>query len=427
MTSRPKLSPKLRNMILFTVITFLLEGCAGIALQTQFLSSAAASEPQETQATLVQQITQTPTAANSAPTATPLPTFTPLPTATHQPTPTPTVTPYAYGPYAFAENVNPLTGSAVEAIENLDRRPMAIKITNFPRSVRPQWGLSRADHVYEYYIGDDMSRFIGVFYGQDAERIGPIRSARLFDEEVVRMYNAIFVFGWADDPVLVPFIESDLLPHLVVERPDNCPPLCRIGPKYAYNNLYTGTRELVDYLIQRGTNIDRQDLTGLRFERNLPPSGNPAESLSIRYSAISYNRWEYDPLAGRYQRFQETGDDTDGEKHYAPLKDSLTEAQLSADNVVVLHVPHEYFYKSSDTEIFDQPIEGQGSGYALREGFIYPIQWRRPDAQKLVTLYLPNGMTYPLKPGNVWFEVVGDSSEISLPQPGSWQVDFSIP
>src|SRR5688572_26807240 len=61
---------------------------------------------------------------------------TPLPPAE---TPTPQL-----GPDTFPENVNPLTGETVD-LAKLNRIPIAIKISNFPYSVRPQFGLSLAD------------------------------------------------------------------------------------------------------------------------------------------------------------------------------------------------------------------------------------------------------------------------------------------
>ncbi|NIP43226.1 MAG: DUF3048 domain-containing protein, partial [candidate division Zixibacteria bacterium] len=61
--------------------------------------------------------------------------------------------------------------------------PIAMKIPLMPRgSARPQWGLSLADHVYEYYLEKGITRFIAIFFGNNAERAGPIRSGRLFDE-----------------------------------------------------------------------------------------------------------------------------------------------------------------------------------------------------------------------------------------------------
>jgi hypothetical protein len=345
------------------------------------------------------------------------------------PTPAPTRTPfiYAYGPENFPEDINPLTGLVVKDPQLLDRRPIVIKVTNFPRSVRPQSGLSLADNVYEYYIADNFSRFVGVFYGNDASQVGPIRSARLFDAHVTRMYHGIFIFGWADDIVLNFLFAPDLKPHLIVERPDNCPPLCRIGPKTAYNTLFADTTVISSYLAKRRTNNDRQDLDGLRFEKETPPSGNPGAKIAIQYSLVSYHYWEYDRPLERYFRFQETGGHRGEAGEYAPLLDNLTQEQLSASNVIVLFVPHQYYKKSSSTDIIDQPFMGQGLGYGFRDGQVYPLTWKREAADQLPELLLPDGNRYPLKPGNSWFEIIGETSHFEELEAGTWNFEFLIP
>ena len=399
----------------------MVTGCAGALSQPQVIAPATPRAEITATATVV------PTAEPEIDHAVPTATQTAAPSAIALPTFTATPFVYAYGPGDFPERVNPLTGMPVDQPALLERRPNVIKVTNFPRSVRPQWGLSQADHVYEYYISDDMSRFVGVFYGKDAERVGPIRSARLFDAHVMRMYHGIFIFGWADDAVLNYLFAPDLKFHLIVEMDDNCPPLCRIGPKAAYNTLYADTTHIAAYLTKRRTNNDRQDLSGLRFELETPASGNRGERLAIQYSLVSYHRWEYDPLAGLYLRFQETRAKNIDEGELAPLTDSLSEAQLSATNVIVLFVPHQYFKKSSSTEIIDQPFMGQGAGYAFRDGQVYPLTWRRRAADRLPELLLPNDRLYPLKPGNTWFEIVGESTQFEQLEDGSWDFMFSIP
>lgn len=334
---------------------------------------------------------------------------------------------YAWGPEYFPTDINPLTGLPADDPQLLERRPIAIKVTNYPRSVRPQWGLSLADHVYEYYIGDGMSRFVGIYYGKDASRVGPVRSARLFDEHLMRMYRAIFVFGWADDPVLEFLVQPDLRRFLIVERADNCPPLCRIGPRGAYNNLYADTSHIAVELQKRRTNNDRQKLTGLRFEAETPKSGHPADQISIRFSPISYHRWYYNPDKGRYLRWQETEDRVQGEPVCAPLSDSLTGSQLSAANIIILLLPHRYHLRFSATVIIDQPFEGEGYGYALRDGQIYPITWSHAKPDELPRLALPNGKPYPLKPGNIWFEVLSDISTLRANGAKAWHFEFVLP
>jgi hypothetical protein len=405
------------------ILGWVISGCGGILPDGQI--SPDVTQPLEL--TTTPPVTPTSGTEASFRVDTETPTPEPLPTLTSTLTSTPEV--YEYGPDDFPADINPLTGLPGDLPSNLERRPIVIKVTNFPRSVRPQWGLSMADNVYEYYIGDDMSRFVGVFYGNDARRVGPIRSARLFDAHVTRMYHGIFIFGWADDTVLSFLFAPDLKPHLIVENENglNCPPLCRIGPKTAYNTLFADTTQIAGYLSKRRTNNDRQDLTGLRFTLETPLSGNPGEDISIRYSLVSYHRWEYDRQQGRYLRFQETGPFSDDGGQYAPLMDSLTQAQLSASNVIVLLTPHQFFKKSASTEIIDQPFMGQGVGYAFRDGQIYPLTWKREAADHLPKLLLPNGDLYPLKPGNTWLEMLGEKSHYQQLDDGTWDFEFSTP
>ena len=129
-----------------------------------------------------------PTATPVPPTATP----TPVPTATPTLTPTPDYPPQGLGPTNFPPGVNPLTGLEVKNPASLERRPIAVKVENLPREDRPQWGLSKADINYEYYTEEGTTRFIAIFYGNDAELVGPVRSARLFDLNIVPMYKSAF-------------------------------------------------------------------------------------------------------------------------------------------------------------------------------------------------------------------------------------------
>jgi len=329
----------------------------------------------------------------------------------------------------FSAEVNPLTGLKVVDPSILERRPMVIKITNFPRGVRPQWGLNLADHVYEYYIGDDLTRFIGVFYGRNAERVGPVRSARMFDEHIMRMYNGIFVFAYADDRVLDELMTTELSPYLVIETKHNCPPLCRFEHHgMAYNNLFADTATLGGYVMKQGGDNQRQNLNGLFFSSYPPPEGEPGEQVFITFTYASYHFWEYDQQRCKYFRFQEMKNNTDqSEPEYLPLLDTLDLEQVSADNLVILHVPHDVVYQSSSTTITDMPLKGDGKGFALRDGQIYAINWITNGKNNLFSLYFPDGKPYPLKPGNIWFEIIGKTSIIEQGENGRWDITFRMP
>ncbi len=351
-------------------------------------------------------------------------------------TPIPTNTPivvdllkgFGLGPDGFPVDINPLTGLRVDDPELLDRRPMVIKITNFPLSVRPQWGLTVADHVYEYYLEDELTRFVGIFYGKDAERVGPIRSARPFDEHLIRMYKGIFAFAYADDRLIDWWEDTDISPFLVFEKPDNCPPMCRIGSKNNYNTLYTDTHLLTNYVAARDFKQERQDLSGLRFERSTLDvnGGGGAQRVEIHFSPSSYNYWQYHPGTYRYYRWQDVERRAEGNEIYEPLFDSLTSQQVYADNLVILQVPIVYFFKSNSTDVYDFQLIGQGEAFALREGRIFSIQWRRPTKESMISLTFPNGAPYPLKPGNIWFEVLSQVSP-HIVNEQTWHFSFVIP
>ncbi len=354
------------------------------------------------------------------------PSSTPLPSAT--PIPQNALLSIGYGPDNFPEGMDPLTGMVAGDPALLARRPMAIKISNFPRSVRPQWGLNIADHVFEYYLEDGLTRFIGVFYGQNAERVGPVRSARPFDEHILRMYKAIFAFGYADDRVIDPWLGTDISKFLVVQHDDNCPPLCRIGPQDDYNNLYADTQKLSEYITQRGVENGGQNLNGLRFEPNPPNGGGAAQQAAVRYSSDSYNLWLYDAASGRYQRFQESENRQPGEEAYEPLYDSASGgAQVTAANVIFLMVPSDYYYQSNSTDIYDFYLMGHGTAYAMRDGRTIKIQWERYTQEQLLSLSYPGGRLYPLKPGNTWFIILSEQSIVESEVGGKWSFTFVRP
>jgi hypothetical protein len=232
-------------------------------------------------------------------------TETPVPTDTPTPEPTATYPAEGYGPADFPSDVDPLTGLKVADPSLLDRRPMLIKVSNLPRNVRPQWGLSLADIVFEYYTEEGTTRFAAVFYGNDASQVGPIRSGRFIDGDLVRGYKAVFAFGSAYVAEMDRFINSEYADRLVVEGPNT--PLTRYDPK-GFDYLMVNTADLSAYATAKGIN-GRQDLNGMSFNLTAPAGGQPATEAVVRYSGAIYNSWQYDAGLGKYIRFSDTADE----------------------------------------------------------------------------------------------------------------------
>src|SRR5688500_17320512 len=131
-----------------------------------------------------------PPAAAPTPTATPRPTdaATVIPTATtpaatSTPAPTPTAGPL--GPSGFPADVNSLPGLQVDPAA-LNRRPLLIKVSNYPEVVRPQTGLMQADHVWEHEVeGFNITRLTAVFWSNTPPHVGSVRSGRPPDLQLV--------------------------------------------------------------------------------------------------------------------------------------------------------------------------------------------------------------------------------------------------
>jgi hypothetical protein len=405
------------------LLIFLLTACNGQSAPT------ATVEPTATRAA---EATFTPLPGpTDAPSATPAENDS---TATPEVTPTipPTEQPREVGPNNMPASVNPLTGLVMADPTLLERRPVAVKVNIVPRnSTRPPWGLSFADIVYDYYHNDGYSRLHAIFYGADAELVGPVRSGRLPDAELVRMYQSIFAYGSADQTINNRFFNSDFANRLVLESnaspcpPTNTNPMCRFDPS-GYQHLLAGTSQVRTYAISKGSDNLRPNLTGMTFNQAAPANGVTGTEVITRYSLDNYTKWQYDPATGRYLRFQDKEMKEVGQEVYEPLLDRLTNQQIAADNVVVLLVPHSYFVPPPG-EIVEILLSGTGKAFAFRDGQRYEVVWNRPTVSSVLFLTFPDGTAYPFKPGNTWFQVVGTSSQATQPAESIWRYDFQMP
>lgn len=112
-------------------------------------------------------------------------TFTSVPSATS--TPQPRLAPINYGPDAkdFPAAINPLTGRAVEDPSLLDFPAVLVSISNMPITARPQAGLGFAPWIFELYIGEGTTRFMGVFYGDVPRAVPNVEGRCKVREEII--------------------------------------------------------------------------------------------------------------------------------------------------------------------------------------------------------------------------------------------------
>ena len=413
-----------RTILLLLLISFL----AACTLSGPSLSS----DPDSGTST---QLTRTPSSisdsADDAPAVLDIVSTSSTPRATRTPWPseTPSVSFDSFiriGPDNIPDHINPLTGLPVANPALLDRRPIVAKIPNYPHAVRPQSGISLADQIYEYYLEWGLTRFMAVFYGNDVDRFGPIRSGRVFDEQLMNMYNGIFVFVGADKRTFDFYEEKELDAGYFVLG-DFCPPLCRDKSMATYNNLFGNTSQVHQLILNRGLDDSRQDLSGNFFSSVSGRDDSEADDVYVNYSYANYAHWIYDPNAEQYIRYQGSVDNIDGASaQYSLHTDALTGQPITASNLIILMVPHDFYHKSSDTEVFSIDLTGSGDAYVFRDNKAYRARWHRVDEHKPLVILSSNGRNFPLKPGVTFFQVINNTSEITQFDQ-TWVFDFARP
>jgi Protein of unknown function (DUF3048) C-terminal domain/Protein of unknown function (DUF3048) N-terminal domain len=346
--------------------------------------------------------------------------------------------------------VNPLTGQSVNDPASLSLPPALVSISNFPVSARPQAGLSYAPIVYELYIGEGMTRYLAIFYGDypsqattasgsqpaakqaapDAAQatIGPIRSGRVSYEKIRKLYSGFLVMASAYKSVA-----QSLSQYTNFFGSDGS----------SVNSALIPVERLEEIAKSTGKQVDTTALSGMAFDEQAP-SGKPAQILWLPFSFKNQVFWRYDTESGAYHRFQDNAD----ARTYTEITDRLTGEPLAFENVVVLFAEHE---RISST-IFDLNLSYIDRAPALlfRDGQVHQIFWTTAngDYEKETGHLRPirfvdaQGQPFPLKPGQTWIETVTPASAVyesvdaqnwydlkTKKQPGSgvWVVNFKAP
>jgi len=370
--------------------------------------------------------TKTPTLPPT-PTPSPAATATPVPTATHTPEPTATAT-LTPAPTDTATpeptsslvqmgpDVNPLTGLRVDDEARLNRRPLAVKVPNYPPSARPQSGLSLADVVFEHEAEAALTRFTAIFLGNDVETLGPVRSMRLVDSEIVPIMRSMLVASGGHPAVKIRMTEGKPWAEgytriICPEQPflGDGGALYRIdAPDKLFElTLYTNTADLWNVTAERGVNqrVDYDDMWV--FSEVVPEDGVQATRLRITYRPdVTEVEYLYDPETNAYQRF-DVGE---------PLVDALTDEQIAPTNVIVLYVNHVDTDILADEHDRDRPwysvsiqLWGQGPGKLLRDGQVYDLTWIRENPQQeddRLIFVDDQAEQIPLRPGTTWIQLV---------------------
>lgn len=344
----------------------------------------------------------TPTLAVILPPAT----LTPIPTASLEPTPEGLTVPEGLillDAPDLENQLNPFTGEPVADRANLERRPIAVKISNYPGGyVRPQSGLSQADWVVEHMTEGSPTRFTAIFYGKTPETVGPVRSARLIDVELPIMYDAALAFSGASIGVSQKLGRSEFSDRLLRDGTDGYYRTGDTSKPYEHT-LYAHPANFWQVLEQNGLNTPPKFSGFMAFNSQPPSGGQPVSEIHLDFRGGVTADWAYDPATNRYLRW------TDGEVHV----DALTGEQLSAVNVMVVIARQELdvticeFQTETGCNAYSLQVQiwGEGAAILFRDGQRFDGRWERVNRVDLLTFYDAAGNVLPFQIGNTWLEM----------------------
>ncbi|MFF4534636.1 DUF3048 domain-containing protein [Streptomyces aureus] len=264
---------------------------------------------------------------------------------------------------------------------------LAVKIDNAP-DARPQTGLDAADVVYAEQVEGGLSRLMAVFATTLPDSVGPVRSARESDLELLRQFHdPTLAFSGAQHKLLPLIDDAPLDPEPAGKVPDAW---YRGSGKAAPHNLYLRPRRLMDSVPG-----DSALTTGFRFGA-APAGGTPEDSLTVRFPSARFTfTWSAD--RGRWLVAMDgTPTVTTDDRKVAPA------------TVVVQHVKvrsSKYHDFLGNNTPFTESV-GSGTAQVLRDGRVFDARWTRPAATDGTRFTTPDGAPLNFAPGQVWVVLV---------------------
>ncbi len=312
-----------------------------------------------------------------------------VPTAT----PAPTKDPHA------GKVQSSLSGEWVKkSVEN--KRPVAIMINNIGYAFQHQYGVSKADIVYEALAEGGITRMMAIYQDvSKVKRIGSVRSAR--------HYYVQFAYEW--DAIFCHFGQTKYAISMMNKlKTQNVSGLSAIGPVVyardysivAPHNVFTNGKK-----IKKGAKKLKYSLKKRKgkqaehfhfYEKNTDlDSGDKAKNITIPFSNYSTCKMKYNKKNKTYMKFEY------GKKHM----DLAYKKQLSFKNVIIQIVK-----ESNKDHNGYQTMElsnNKGEGYYFTNGKRIKITWKRKGSGKSVEMayYDKDGNVLTINPGKTYIAV----------------------
>ncbi len=292
--------------------------------------------------------------------------------------------------------VEPLTGLPLDDPTLLERPAITVKIDNSPDS-RPQVGINQADQVIELLV-EGITRLVAVFHSTGSDPVGPVRSGRSSDPDLVANYGTpLYAWSGGNATVRAEIRNAEVAGQLYDVGVDQSPgDYYREGPpRFAPHNLFSSTESLLALRPDDATGPPK--IFDYRAEdEELPAEAVASPGIRIVYRGGLEVDYAWDEARGGWVRFQRGTPHVDGDG-----------VVVAPPNVVVLFTSYR---ASSADAISPQALTiGEGDALVLTAGSAIEGRWERPDAATPWSVIDADGQRVRLTPGRTW---------IALPEAG---------
>jgi hypothetical protein len=311
-------------------------------------------------------------------------TFTPDPVVTRSPAPLPPADPVPASAW-------PLTGldASSATAEQFAQPAISIKIPNDPGGhARPQKNLEYADLVIEEYVEAGIPRLIGVFQSDYPDEVGPVRSMREMDPNIVGSFAGPLVFSGANQYV-ISYGQSTGQKLLAQDLGRSG--FFRTTDRVAPYNLHVS---IADVLAQSEGLVAPPSQFSFAYPSSLATAtatGTPTTHISLKMSAYGEPKWDWDEASATWLRSEFTDPDF-----------TVDGTRLAATNVLVMFVT----INMSNSLPVSEMIVSDSPGFLATGGKYIPILWSKADRTSPFVLTTTDGKPVTLAPGKTWMELI---------------------
>ena len=288
---------------------------------------------------------------------------------------------------------NVLTGLPGE-----NRKVFAVKFDDTTYS-HPQQGVESADVVFVTQVEAGLTRLMGIYTSNYPELLGPVRSARISDIDILAQFGKVGFLYSGSQKKLRPVLAAANLVNLSAER--NPPTVYFNDP--ARNPPYAMMVKL-NLLLEKADEVSIVQTIGW----NHGPRSKNAKKISaatIRWPNAVY-RATWNKVEKRFLL------DHDNKPNLAASGVHLGSPMMVIQMVNIK--PSEYGDKFGGVTP-KTTVTGEGFAYLLRNGTVTRVKWQRPSAESPTQWMLEDGTEAMFQRGQVWFFLTDQEPEFEFP------------